>query len=56
VVFTFTIRFPTSVRVYAGCEEDADQSKAFCIEKAFDEARDAALFRQILGTLVHLQT
>ncbi|MFA6603960.1 MAG: hypothetical protein WCT10_03940 [Patescibacteria group bacterium] len=55
VVFTFTIRYPTSVRIYAGCESDADQAKPFCVEHAFDETRDTALFRHILGTLFHLQ-
>jgi len=52
-VFTFVIRFPTTVRVYAGCETDADQSKPFCVEHAFDETRDAALFRRIMDTIVH---
>jgi len=50
VSVSFIIRFPTSVRVYAGCENDADQSKQFCIEHAFDERRDASLFDDIMAT------
>lgn len=45
-----TIRFPTSVRVYGGCENDADQTKQACMDYAFDEARDTALFKEILNT------
>jgi len=52
-VFTFVIRFPTSVRIIAGCEEDADQNKPACLEFAFDETRDAALFQHIMDTIVH---
>jgi hypothetical protein len=46
-----TVRFPTSVRIYGGCETDADQTKQACLDYAFDEARDTALFKQILDTL-----
>lgn len=48
---TFIIRYPTSVRVYAGCENDADQATQKCIDLAFDEVRDTALFTEIVGTL-----
>ncbi|MFA6131403.1 MAG: hypothetical protein WC730_04060 [Patescibacteria group bacterium] len=44
------IHYPTSVRVYAGCENDADQTKQECIDLAFDEARDTALFDEIIAT------
>lgn len=46
-----TIRFATSVRVYAECEADADQVKQRCIDLSFDEARDTELFQRIIGTL-----
>ena len=49
--FGMMIRFPTSVRIYGGCENDADQTKSFCVNHAFDEARDTALFKEILNTL-----
>lgn len=50
IVIDFTIRFPTSVRIYAGCERDEDQGKQTCKDLAFDEARDATLFPQIMRT------
>lgn len=48
---TMTVRFPTTVRVYAGCEEDSDQTTQKCIDLAFDEERDTALFKEIIDTL-----
>lgn len=45
-----TVRFPTSVRVYAGCEEDAEQTLPRCVELAFNESRDTGLFGQIINT------
>lgn len=50
----FVIRFPTSVRVYQGCEQDADQSKQTCLDLAFQEERDTSLFHEIVGTFQSL--
>lgn len=49
VVIEFILRYPTSVREYAGCE-DVTESKPKCKELAFDEVRDTAIFTQILST------
>lgn len=49
-VFSFVVRYPTSVREYAGCETDADLSKQVCKDLAFDEARDTQLFKDIMAT------
>lgn len=46
----FVIRFPTSVRIYQGCEQDVDQTKPACLDLAFQEDRDAALFDKIMAT------
>lgn len=54
VDIAMTIRYPTSVRVYAGCENDADQAKQTCSELAFDKMRETALFNQIVETLKEL--
>ncbi|MFA6522339.1 MAG: hypothetical protein WCT24_01970 [Patescibacteria group bacterium] len=46
-----TIRYPTSVRIYADCEEDADQKTKYCKDLAFDDVRDTTLFSEIINTL-----
>jgi len=51
VDITMTIRSASSPRLYAGCENDEDQSKQLCLDLAFDEARDTALFDEIIQTL-----
>lgn len=45
-----TIRFPTSVAVYEGCENEAALSLSKCSELAFDENRDIKLFKDIVKT------
>lgn len=47
---SMTIRFPNSVKEYAGCENDADQSSEKCKELGFDESRDTKLFADIMKT------
>ena len=49
VTIEFVLRYPTSVREYAGCE-DATESKPKCKELAFDNARDTAMFSEIMAT------
>lgn len=49
-----TIRYPTSVRVYEDCAEDADQATQYCKDLAFDEERDTKLFSDIMDTLKKL--
>jgi len=51
VDITMTIRSASSSRLYAGCENDEDQNKQTCLDLAFDEARDTALFDEIIQTL-----
>lgn len=46
-----SVKFPTSVRVYAECENEADREKPRCKELTFDEARDTKLFGEILDTV-----
>lgn len=55
VDLAFTIRHVTDVHVYGGCEAEADLTKEFCVEHAFDEARDAALFQEIFATFKVVQ-
>ncbi|MCX6735451.1 MAG: hypothetical protein NTZ25_06120 [Candidatus Peregrinibacteria bacterium] len=47
---TMRIRFPTSVRIYGGCESDPDQTSQKCQELAFDEIRDTKLFADVINT------
>jgi hypothetical protein len=47
---SMTIRFPNSIKEYAGCENDADQSSEKCKELGFDESRDTKLFADIMKT------
>lgn len=47
---TMTVRFPTSVRIYGGCESDPDQTSQKCQELAFDETRDTKLFADVIKT------
>ncbi len=49
---SFFIRYPTSVQLYAGCEQTADLEKQECKDLAFDETKDTQLFKDILQTLV----
>ncbi|MBP9828035.1 hypothetical protein KBC55_02665 [Patescibacteria group bacterium] len=53
--FDFTIRYATSVQVYAGCETDEDLNKQACIDLAFNEERDTELFSDIMSTLTAFQ-
>ncbi len=55
VDLAFTIRHVTDIHVYGGCETEADLTKEFCVEHAFDEARDAALFQEIFATFKVVQ-
>jgi hypothetical protein len=45
-----TIRFPTSVAIYEGCENEDALSLPKCSELAFDESRDIKLFKDIMKT------
>lgn len=47
---SMTIRFPNSIKEYAGCENDADQASEKCKELGFDESRDTKLFADIMKT------
>lgn len=47
---TMTVKFPTSVKTYGGCESDADQSSQKCQDLAFDETRDTKLFADVIKT------
>lgn len=47
---TMTVRFPTSVRIYGGCESDTDQTSQKCQDLAFDETRDTKLFADVIKT------
>lgn len=47
---SMTIRFPNSIKEYAGCENDPDQTSEKCKELGFDESRDTKLFGEIMKT------
>lgn len=50
VIISFSIRYPTSVQFYEGCEDEAVPTSEYCTSLAFDETRDTALFTEILKT------
>jgi len=52
LLVSFFIRYPTSVQLYAGCEEIADLEKQECQDLALDETKDTELFKDILKTLI----
>ena len=45
-----TVRFPTSVKIYGGCETDAELNSETCKSLAFNEKADIQLFEDVLQT------